>query len=78
MLGKKCSQTFIKSNLHQHCDSKEQYTELINSHQQMHQNKFVTDFFIKRLPQYTEWWENSELLIHYWTKIKRTVFFFMD
>jgi hypothetical protein len=24
--------------------------ELINSHQQMHQNKFVTDFFIKRFP----------------------------
>jgi hypothetical protein len=27
--------------------------QLINSHQQMHQNKFVTDFFIKSLPQYT-------------------------
>jgi hypothetical protein len=26
--------------------------QMINSHQQMHQNKFVTDFFIKSLPQY--------------------------
>jgi hypothetical protein len=25
--------------------------QLITSHQQMHQNKFVTDFFIKSLPQ---------------------------
>jgi hypothetical protein len=28
------------------------FVQLINSHQQMHQNKFVTDFFIKRFPQY--------------------------
>jgi hypothetical protein len=27
------------------------FVQLINSHQQMHQNKFVTDFFIKSLPQ---------------------------
>jgi hypothetical protein len=32
--------------------SDKQCMPLINSHQQMHQNKFVTDFFIKRLPQY--------------------------
>ena len=24
----------------------------INSHQQIHQNKFVTDFFLKRFPRY--------------------------
>ena len=35
------------------CDIlKNKSVQLINSHQQMHQNKFVTDFFIKRLPQY--------------------------
>ena len=28
------------------------FVQLINSHQQMHQNRFVTGFFIKRFPQY--------------------------
>ena len=37
------------------------FKKLINSHQQIHQNKFVTDFFIKRLKEISD----KLVLVHF-------------